>query len=267
MNSENRAVLTFSLTSVAVNINDDVKDLFSRIVFGFVMAQILPGAVVAFGIYEIFLSRFYRGAAQVNFAMDILTDNVSSSALNLVFFVLLSLFFGMGIHGLHWSVLGFVEHRTGRAVHKSRWHRSRIIIQMLLSPIQIIYESICFLINGRWIIRLRVEENLPNIGKDKFDAFQFLQDFYLYFAQFYAHMSYALLFIVSVSIFLFLRGSLELSIENFALVSIAWLICGAFFIFSRIQFASLFNAEHALKESDSATKQKEFSIFGRKFKI
>jgi hypothetical protein len=76
------------------------------------------------------------------------------------------------------------------------------------------------------------------------EAFNFVQDFYLHFAQFYAHTGYALLIsFISLSI---LKIGIDLPIISGIWLMILYFLIGLFFVIGRIQLTTLFIAERAL---------------------
>lgn len=232
-----------------------MKDLVSALTFGFIMAQLFPGVIATFAV-TIFVKSFLL--PYPNGIIDSLNQAIcfwEAPTRRIVVFVLVSTAFGMAIHGLHWSVLGFLENRERRknplaelrSVHSSFWHDLPIIIQIILGPVKIIFEVTWFLFKGRSLSLIAIEENAPNVKSDKVEVFSFVQDFYLHFSQFYAHTSYAtlLLFISLLTSILFIPTIYFGFWLSVFLVTI-WLSIGYFFIVSRIQLASLFKAETSM---------------------
>ena len=232
-----------------------MKDLISKVTFGFLMAQLVPGAVAVFSLSFLWVT--FTGAAPtaiVTAAQQVATV-WTSSATGVIVFLAFSTGMGMAIHGLHWAVLGFLEEyykdqETGklRRVCDTFWHDKPVGIQILLSPVKIWIEIGLLFWKGRRLCDIAVEENVCFIDKDNIDAFKWLEDFYLHFAQFYLHTSYAISFLC-VSLFisvLFGRG-LEWSGISLGILVGTWLASGFFFVIGRIQFATLFRAENSIR--------------------
>ena len=102
------------------------------------------------------------------------------------------------------------------------------------------------LIHGLHIRDTRMEENVPNIHKDLMPQFQWVQEFYLYSAQFFAHVSYALL----IALFALLHFTVLHGVtgRRIMLIAIVYGLIGVMFTLGRIQFASMFNAESDLAD-------------------
>ena len=179
----------------------------------------------------------------------------------MLIFLALSLGAGMAIHGLHWAVLGFLEYHYAekddgkisklKPVFETFWHNWPPIIQIIVCPIKIVIEIFHFLFTPKTLSEIAIDENIPEISNEKIDAFKWLQEFYLYFLQFYAHTAYALVVSLALMIgsIIFSHG-LEFSVQCIFSALAVWLLCGFFFFISRIQIASLFKAENKLKTAN-----------------
>lgn len=88
-----------------------------------------------------------------------------------------------------------------------------------------------------------MNENIPGISPDRMEQFNFLQDFYLHFGQFFAHMAYALLF-TTVCACMCLVGRWDGSRVGIAIL--LYFSTSVLFLLGRIQLGSLFWAEAAL---------------------
>ncbi len=214
------------------------------------MAQFVPGAISLDSFSFIFLAfhgEFHNSVIFIGRKTVLIWG--SSVPLG-VLFISLSIAFGMAIHGLHWAVLGFLENYYAegdklKKVYDTYWHNLRIVIQILLGPIKIVCEILQFLFEGKNLTEIAIDENITKISQDKEHAFQFLQDFYLNFAQFYAHTSYALT--VSFLNFLIFCFICSFNLERVGILILIYLIAGYFFVIARIQIASLFTGENNLK--------------------
>ena len=216
------------------------------------MAQFVPGAMVTFSLGFLYLGLTSENANSVaGIAKDVLSKFTSSLSIQLII-IGLCIGSGMLIHGIHWAVLGFLETHVWakgklKAVAATFWHDYRLILQVILGPVKICVEICLLLFCSTSIKKVAIEENVPNINKDKMDAFQFVQDFYLHFAQFYAHTSYALL--LSFLSFLVYVLKTGFSLQRIGLMAFLYLTSGLFFTLGRIQLQSLFKAEEAIAKS------------------
>lgn len=219
-----------------------MKDFISRVTFGFLMAQLFPGALVIFG-FTCFLSN----CKCENRLFSKLIVGSGQCWLESTFHTLLFIFMatgiGMLIHGLNWTVLAWLESKYQNS-RESFWHEKRLFLQLLISPVKMLLE-IGWLLWAPNVDSLTMEENIHKIPDEKMSHFSFLQDFYLHFAQFYAHTAYALLVTTILSLICnFMRFDLDQIIYSIALYSLTSL----FFLLGRIQLGSLFKAERLLKE-------------------
>jgi len=217
------------------------------------MAQFVPGAIVTFSLGFLYLGLTSTQAnSVVTISKDVLASLDSPLSIQLII-IGLCIGSGMLIHGIHWAVLGFLETHAWvkgkkfKAVAATFWHDRPLILQFILGPIKICVEICLFLFCSTSIKKVAIEENVPKINKDKMDAFQFVQDFYLHFAQFYAHTSYALL--LSFLSFLVFVLITSLSLQRIGLLAFLYLTSGLFFILGRIQLQSLFKAEVDIAKS------------------
>jgi hypothetical protein len=242
-----------------------MKDFISKATFGFLMAQFVPGAIAVYSIAYLYLAlegRLPNSCATIASAALELWGGSFTKQL-----VLIGLCTGAGmvIHGLHWSVLGFLETHYGewkddstyklKPVYETYWHNMRFVLQVFVGPVKIFCEIVQLFFLGRDIGSVAIEENVQNIDKEKMEAFQFAQDFYLHFAQFYAHTSYALLIsFIALSTHTIVTG---LSIKRIVLAALLYVFSGLFFLIGRIQLASLFKAEVQMTKGKVAEVPRE----------
>ena len=242
-----------------------MKDFISKVTFGFLMAQLVPGLVVVYAFSFAYVSFFGTEAATIEKVVKSAINVWNVSVESLLVFLILSLGAGMAIHGLHWAVLGFMEYyyaerKDGKiinlkSVSDTFWHNWRIIFQIVMGPIKLVWEIILFLFSKQKLNEVAIEENIPDIPLEKMEAFKFLQDFYLHFAQFYAHTAYALvvLFVLVFAGILWSPG-LVFSTRCVLFAVAIWLTSGCFFLISRVQLASLFKGEYQLRNHKKASR-------------
>jgi len=229
-----------------------MQDFISRLAFGFVMAQFVPGLLSVVSVSFLYIS---LGEVKPSISEQ-LSSTIScwtASGPLQVAFALLSVAAGMLIHGIHWAVLGFLEHQYRQPkndgfepgpVAKSFWHDRRICVQILAGPLKVTIEILWLLICGRNPRDIAIAENIPRIKGDKIEGLKMLHDFYLHFAQFYAHTSYALVAIL-VSLATYFAAT-RLSWLRIGILVLVYLLSGLFFVIGRIQLGGLFKAENEL---------------------
>lgn len=230
-----------------------MKDFISKLTFGFLMAQFVPGAIAVCSI-AFLCAAFTLGAGN---SLKLISSEALKTWLNSVpakiTFVAMCTGAGMLIHGIHWAVLSYLETFFGtikdgklerKPICEMVWHKLPIFLQVLLGPLIAIFEILAFFLTGTKISNLATHENVPKIDKDKMESFNFIQDFYLHFAQFYAHTSYAFLIsLISLIIFIYFFGVSKIRIY---ILIITYILTGLFFVIGRIQLTTLFIAEREM---------------------
>lgn len=232
-----------------------MTDILSRLTFGFVMAQLVPGTIAAFSAlcaYRSFAEDLEKSLPSIgNKALALWTGSFSQQLL------VLSLCAGVGmlIHGLHWAVVGFLENRPRAngyegAATGSFWHNWPLFIQVILGPIKLTVELAMLLFLGSSIAEVAIRENVENIPSEKMQAFEFLQGFYLHFAQFFAHAAYALTFTILCGIICVWQCGFSWPRAGF--LACIWMGAGLYFVIGRIQMEALFRAESHLVDGASS---------------
>lgn len=223
-----------------------MNDFVSRTTFGFVMSQLFPGAIAVFSISFAYQAvEMNPPNAVIATASQILKGWNDAPVAHQLFLLGFCVGFGMFIHALNWAILGALEHQPHR-VFDSGFHRRTIAPQVLGAPVRAIFEIGVLLFKPKQLREARMKENASDIHQDFMRQFEFIQDFYLYSAQFFAHTTLALLVAFS-SVVIFI-ANYGLTGRRLTLLTIIYVAAGAFFVLGRIQLASLFNAEVELTE-------------------
>ena len=238
-----------------------MKDFISRLTFGFVMAQLFPGAVTVFALTFAYMSFHGKLPNGVVASVDkVLETWESGSTGHQLFLVGMFVAFGMLIHGIHWTILGALEQEWSCV--KSRLtpepkssfdferDRTSLAYQFLIGPLRF-FQELYLIARRRGVIRAAVRENVARIDDCWMKQHEFMQDFYLYPAQFYAHTSYALVFCILALIGFMLRFdgagfTYGLTPRRAFLFVLLYMASSAFFILARVQLATLFRAERDL---------------------
>lgn len=226
-----------------------MKDLVSKATFGFLMAQLLPGAVVVFA-FTCFFSDSGNQRSGLGPVIISTAEWWFESTFRSILFLFIGTAVGMLIHALNWTVLGWLERKYENS-RTSFWHQRPIWLQVFVSPIKMVLELASVLAAPN-IDSLTMDENIDKIADNRMAQFSFLQDFYLYFGQFYAHTAYALLITTILSLVCQLsrpgRTPFAVSIGSYFLTSL-------FFLLGRVQLGSLFKAESTLTTESSNDDQ------------
>jgi hypothetical protein len=229
-----------------------VNDFITKATFSFVMAQLFPGAILVFSIAFIYVASGV-GVPNSVLATSSLVLGLwnSSSVAHQLFLLVLCIGAGMFIHGLHWTVLGYLENRFG-SVCDSYWSSKPLWAQLLLGPIKMSLEVGSLFRRIQHIRDTTLKENAPAVHKDLMPQFQFVEEFYLYSAQFFAHTAYALLgVIMAITLYAVLYGFTG---RRLILWLIAYGVSGLFFILGRVQLNSLFTAEEQIVQRSTWIK-------------
>ena len=234
-----------------------MKDFVSKATFGFLMAQFIPGAIAVLGISLVLAAITGQGPNSVSQQVIATVESWGGSVVMQLLVVGLFTGAGMLIHGLHWSVLGYLE-RTPRAdnmdgpnpVFETFWHDKRIALQVLLGPVKLLRETVQFLFNGTSVRNVSMNENIHRVDPKRIDAFVWVQDFYLHFSQFYAHAAFA--FVPVLMGLLAFTARFGFTWQRLSMLAIAWLLTGMLFIVGRVQLASMFIAEQAVADAGPA---------------
>jgi len=226
-----------------------MKDFISKVTFGFIMAQLLPGVVVVFAITYAAIGGCKDEDQNLMIQLANVTALWFSSTFAMAAFGLTAVAIGMLIHGLNWAILAWLENQEDpghpKPVRTTSWHKWHLWKQLISAPLIMIYEILHLLFKARNLDSLTMDENISHLKADQVTQFQFLQDFYLHFGQFFAHMAYA--FLVALACFLIccIRSP---SWSEGCIVFGVYLITGLFYLLGRIQLSSLFKGETTLRK-------------------
>ena len=229
-----------------------MKDFVSKVTFGFLMAQLLPGALAIFSI-----SSLVAGWAQSDVCVSQMilkpADYWMDTPFKLILFLFTAAGSGMLIHGLNWTVLAWIEYKCPdkKCVRDTwLWHKKPFWFQLLLSPLQMVAEIAMMLFAPNLEV-LTTHENVPHLDSAKMPQFTFLQEFYLHFFQFYAHMAYAFLVATFCTIISCIP---HFNLSRLALLVGIYFSSSVFFLLGRIQSGSLFDAERRLAENVNSSQ-------------
>lgn len=217
-----------------------MKDFLPTFTFGFLMAQLFPGAVTVLSLSCTYVAAVNEPRHGLTKLFTAGGDLWFMNTRNTVVFTFLSAAVGMLIHGVSWLILAGMEDKTGHGIREFSFHTSRVARQILLAPGYIVVE-LFYLLNAKKLEDIKLEENVSSLDPKLISNFNYLQDFYLYFAQFFVHMSYALL--ISVLSFLISVRFLGFGWLRAGFLVFLYFMTSAFFLIGRAQFMTLFWAE------------------------
>jgi hypothetical protein len=233
-----------------------MKDIISRLTFGFLMAQVFPGALAAFALTFAHASIEHElpNSGLLGAVGHVLDLWAKAGIAEVLFLLGLCIGLGMFIHGVHWAVLGSLERDSEKQQLKGifdlDWHRRLIWQQFLSAPFRLVYETIRLF--WRDVQDVAIEENVADIDDQRMKQHEFMQDFYLYPAQFFAHTAFALE--MCFGALCTFNVIYSWTWRRFVVLTLIYVTLCAFFVLARVQLCALFNAERKLID---ASKQPE----------
>ena len=208
------------------------------------MAQLFPGATAVTSVSCAFVTFVNGPQSGLLRLFSMIGDMWFASLKGTVVFLFLSAAAGIFLHGIDWMTLGGLYDKYPEAgVRDFRFHKRPIAFQLLMAPLNMIYE-LGILISRKHLDSVTVGENAPYVDSGLLPTLKYLQDFYLHFAQFFIHMSYALL--VSLIMFTLIIRRMGFTTQRAALLVLIYFVLSAFFLMGRAQLHILFSSERVL---------------------
>jgi len=229
-----------------------MKEFLSKVTFGFIMAQLFPGAVAVLSLTAPFQAKKCDQGYTVGMVIQKVDGFWFETPTRIIVLLFLAMGVGMLIHGIHWATLAWLENRLDgepRPVNEVWYHRRRVAVQVLFAPLIMIGELVGTLF-ARRTKTLIIEENSPYTLEERFPAYAFMQEFYLYFGQFYAHTAYAMLLAILCATCVWTR--LGWTWPRGLLLLGLYCACGVLFQIGRVQLGTLFGAEEQMKEKSTS---------------
>jgi hypothetical protein len=232
-----------------------MKDFVSRLTFGFLMAQLFPGAVTVFAITFAYMSFEGRLPNAVVASVDLILNTWAAGTTgHKLFLAGLFIAFGMLIHGIHCmnsccfmrsSRMRATFSRTAERTTPRRRATSNSSWKNRVGPMRSWNAS---------RVRSRGRSNIEwGIGLVARHSCSMAPRIVQYTAQFFAHTAYALVF-CAFSLLAYV-GRFDLSagaftygftVRRFFLLLLLYATSSAFFVLARVQLATLFRAEQDL---------------------
>jgi hypothetical protein len=220
-----------------------MKEFLPTFTFGFLMAQLFPGATVVLSLscgFVTFVNGVETGLLRL---FAIVGDMWFGSLRNTIVFLFLSIASGVLLHGLDWMALGGMYKDHGGGPRTFPFHKWCIFDQIVTAPFNMIYELLV-LVTREGLDEATVGENAAKIDPTLIPNLNYLQEFYLHFAQFFIHMAYALW--ISLIVLMLWMYQVGFSMPRMILLLLIYGILSVFFLMGRAQLAILFEGERAL---------------------
>src|SRR4029077_16587213 len=141
-----------------------MKDILTKATFGFFMAQLFPGSVIVFSIA--FVYAVSQGSAPNSIlatADRVLTLWNSDSVPQQLFLLALCIGAGMFVHGIHWTLLGYLENKN-KSIFNSYDCTLPFWLQVVIAPVKLILDTVELFLLARHIKSITLTENAPNVG-------------------------------------------------------------------------------------------------------
>lgn len=244
-----------------------MKDFLPTFTFGFLMAQLFPGGVAVLCATFPYVTLTSDKVVRLTGLFNKVGDVWFGSARNTVVFLFAATATGMFIHGLDWVCLGWQTHAVDernrpkfdenqesvdRPLRHHPFHRKNLAVQFVTAPWEMVAELLS-LTRVPKLSCVAMGENVPRMQPTHMPIFSWLQDFYLYFAQFYLHMAYALLVGIPAVILSFIFWG-EVSLFRILFVISLSSMMSFFFLLGRIQLLSLFKNEMTLTNNSQKSE-------------
>lgn len=226
-------------------------NFWSRFVFGFLLAQVLPGLL---GMY--FISFISASKKIFEFSKPIgFTDYLGIHAARLVeksgflgSFIIVSMCFGMILYWFNWLLLARLEQQAEASdlagLEHLKCHQRPPLVQILVWPFDILSELCVLFFGTPSFDKMIRRERLTLVPPEKFTQLSWIEDYYLPSALFLSNMQFALIpALFSVLIVFFDSG---LTWRRVLILSAVYLLIGLIRLLARQQLISLGRAERDL---------------------
>ncbi|GMV65420.1 MAG: hypothetical protein AMXMBFR75_12210 [Candidatus Hinthialibacteria bacterium] len=228
-------------------------NFWSRFVFGFILAQVIPGVLCTFFLFFISVGGKIISTSKVMGFTDYLAiyaERIARVPVWLGSFFVGAVCFGIVLHWFNWMVLARLEQQAESnkqgGLENLPWHKRPPIIQVFLWPVDLLREWWILFFqtpNFESIIR---RENLIRVPPEKFTQLSWIEDFYLPFAQFLCNLNIALIpVLVSVIVVFNFAG---FTIRRGLFLLMVYAMIGLTRVLARQQLISLVRAERDLIE-------------------
>lgn len=226
-------------------------NFWSRFVFGFLLAQVLPGILCLFFLFFISVGgKIISTSKAMGFAdyLAVHAQRLGQVPVWLGCFFVAAVCLGIVLHWLNWLVIARLEQRVQTAnltgIEALPWHRRPFFVQVLVWPLDLIREfSILFLATPD-LEKLIRREKITLIPPEKFAQLSWIEDFNLPFAQFLSNLHLAMIpALVSVFVVFNFAG---FTARRCIVLFLTYAAIGLVRVLSRQQLISLSRAEEEL---------------------
>ena len=231
-------------------------NFWSRFVFGFLLAQVLPGVLGTF-----FVS-FLSGATKIFESYRIeykgpggFTDYIGVHAARLVekpgflgVFAIVSICSGIVLYWFNWLLLARLEQQAEASdlggLENLKCHKRPPLVQIFVWPLDVLGEVFVLFFGTPSFDKMIRKERMTQVPPEKFTQLSWIEDYYLPFALFLSNMQFALLpALFSILLVFFDSG---FTWRRFLILVAVYFLIGLIRLLARQQLISLGRAERDL---------------------
>jgi hypothetical protein len=226
-------------------------NFWSRFVFGFLLAQVLPGILCLFFLFFISVGgKIISTSKAMGFAdyLAVHAQRLGQVPVWLGCFFVAAACLGIVLHWLNWLVIARLEQRVQTAkltgIEALPWHRRPFFVQVLVWPLDLIREFGILFFATPDLEKLIRREKITLVPPEKFAQLSWIEDFNLPFAQFLSNLHLAMIpALVSVIVVFNFAG---FTARRCIVLFLTYSAIGLVRVLSRQQLISLSRAEEEL---------------------
>jgi hypothetical protein len=226
-------------------------NFWSRFVFGFLLAQVLPGVMAAF-----FTFSMLAGGSLVAYSPDIgVTDYLSVQVEKvggnpgwMGFFLVGATCLGVVLYWFNWLLLARLEQQAEASdlsgLEHLPWHKRPPLIQILVWPADIACEVAILFLGTPSFDKMIRKERISRIPPEKWSQFSWIEDYYLPFALFLSNLQFAMLPVLGTISIVYLYSGF--TFRRVIVLLGTYFVIGLIRLLARQQLISLGRAEKDL---------------------
>jgi hypothetical protein len=227
-------------------------NFWSRFVFGFLLAQVLPGVMATFFVFfsSAFKKIYEYQEKDIGYTdyLAIYAKRLGSDTAWLGCFLVGATCLGVVLYWFNWLLLARLEQQAEASdlsgLEDLKWHKRPPLIQILLWPLDILTELAILALGTPSFDKMIRKERLTQVSPEKFTQLSWIEDYYLPFALFLSNLQFALIPALFSILVVFQHSGMTTRRLVFLLVT--YLIIGLTRLLSRQQLISLGRAERDL---------------------
>ena len=228
---------------------------WSRFVFGFLLAQVLPGIIASFFTFALLAGGMistYPKSIGVTEYLSIHVAKVGGTTGWLGFFLVGSTCLGVVLYWFNWLLLARLEQQAEASdlsgLEQLKWHKRPPLIQILVWPLDLLNELAVLFLGTPSFDKMIRKERITQVSPEKFTQFSWIEDYYLPFALFLTNLHFALIPALGTIVMVYLYSGF--SFRRTLVVLVMYFVVGLTRLLARQQLISLGHAERGLMKSE-----------------